>query len=346
MRHLDNDKITRAALRLKGLFAPRAAILLYHRVIDTPSDPYMLQVKPRYFAEHLQVIREIAQPMRLQQLADGVRTGKIPKRAVCITFDDGYEDNLFNAKPLLERYDIPATVFMTTGSIGREREFWWDELERVFLQPGQLPQRLEMHVDGKTYEWEFDAYAEYQATDIRRYETWTMAEIDDCPTPRHRALCELHELIRPMREAQRQHILAQLLEWAGLASTVRSTNRAIPLNEVSALEDGGLIDVGCHTINHPALSTLPADIQRKEVTQSKAQLEKSLGHPVKSFAYPYGDYSTTSVQTVREAGFEYACACNSRGVGRDSEGLLLPRVHIGNWAGDRFARHLTRELRI
>ena len=64
-----------------------------------------------------------------------------------ITFDDGYADVLHHAKPLLERHSVPATVFVATGAIGQRREFWWDELGGLFLQPGTLPEELELTVD-------------------------------------------------------------------------------------------------------------------------------------------------------------------------------------------------------
>jgi peptidoglycan/xylan/chitin deacetylase (PgdA/CDA1 family) len=54
-----------------------------------------------------------------------------------VTFDDGYADNLYNAKPLLERYGIPATVFLITGYIEDKRQLWWEELVRLLLQPAR-----------------------------------------------------------------------------------------------------------------------------------------------------------------------------------------------------------------
>jgi peptidoglycan/xylan/chitin deacetylase (PgdA/CDA1 family) len=80
---------------------------------------------------------------------------------VVITFDDGYADNLHNAKPLLERYDIPATVFVTTGHIGHEREFWGDELDRLLLQPSTLPELLGLSINGSPYQWELGEVAHY-----------------------------------------------------------------------------------------------------------------------------------------------------------------------------------------
>jgi peptidoglycan/xylan/chitin deacetylase (PgdA/CDA1 family) len=72
---------------------------------------------------------------------------------VVVTFDDGYADNLHHAKPLLERYGIPATVFVTSDYIGQEHEFWGDKLERLLLQPGALPQTLQLQVNGTAYQW-------------------------------------------------------------------------------------------------------------------------------------------------------------------------------------------------
>ncbi len=99
-----------AVRRLRDRFALDGLILLYHRVTDVDSDPWSLCVTPDHFAEHLEVLRKYTHPMRLQQLAQGLYRRQRAGRPVAITFDDGYADNLQNAKPLLERYDIPATV--------------------------------------------------------------------------------------------------------------------------------------------------------------------------------------------------------------------------------------------
>jgi peptidoglycan/xylan/chitin deacetylase (PgdA/CDA1 family) len=73
---------------------------------------------------------------------------------VAVTFDDGYADNLLNGKPLLECYDVPVTVFVTSGYVGAGREFWADELERLFLQPGTLRQELCLAIKGRTHQWD------------------------------------------------------------------------------------------------------------------------------------------------------------------------------------------------
>src|SRR4051794_20071252 len=107
------------------------AILLYHRVTALDSDPQQLAVTPEHFDEHLRVLREICTPVELADVPRMLRARRLPKRPVAVTFDDGYRDNLHEAKPLLERHGVPATVFVASGYVGSGREFWWDELERL-----------------------------------------------------------------------------------------------------------------------------------------------------------------------------------------------------------------------
>src|SRR5215831_16190313 len=112
-------------------------ILLYHRVAAIDSDPWSLCITPERFSEHLEVLRE-CMPITLEQADLSGRYGAKRPRVV-VTFDDGYADNLYAAKPLLERFDIPATVFVVTGYVGQDREFWWDELEKIIFGSETLP---------------------------------------------------------------------------------------------------------------------------------------------------------------------------------------------------------------
>ncbi|MDX1390570.1 MAG: polysaccharide deacetylase family protein, partial [Acidobacteriota bacterium] len=130
--------------RIRNRFTASGVILLYHRVADLDSDPYLLGVSPTNFEQQLHVLRESGRPVPLGTLADPRERRVRPRRFFCITFDDAYEDTLSTAAPILGRNDVQATVFATTGSEGREREFWWDALERIFLRPGDLPARLEL----------------------------------------------------------------------------------------------------------------------------------------------------------------------------------------------------------
>src|SRR3954471_4527910 len=167
MRIRGIGRVRQAARWVKNRFTRRVLILLSHRVIELSSDPYLLGVTPQRFAEHLEIVRKHGRPMRLRQLVQALRDGNLPSRAVVVTFDDGYADNLYKAKPLLERYDIPATVFVVTCAIGREREFWWDDLERLLLQPGTLPETLHLCIDGSAYRWELGEAAHYSEVDYQ-----------------------------------------------------------------------------------------------------------------------------------------------------------------------------------
>ncbi len=91
--------------------------------------------------------------------------------------------------------------------------------------------------------------------------------------------------------------------------------------EIQELANGGLVEIGAHTVTHPVLSRVAKDVQCVEIEQSKASLEQMLGRPVKNFAYPYGgraDYAPESVTAVRKAGFESACS-NYPGLGGTEE---------------------------
>jgi peptidoglycan/xylan/chitin deacetylase (PgdA/CDA1 family) len=338
-------KVWSRVARLASRFASNAVILLYHRVADVQPDPWSLAVSPRHFDEHLEVIRRRYHPLPLEGLVVQLEQGKVQRGSVAITFDDGYADNLLEAKPLLERHDCPATVFLTSGAIDADREFWWDELERILLAPGVLPPVLEVTSNGTTRLWNLEGGQVYSEQAAREHTSWRAGH--SAPTPRHALYESLWKLLHASPPEERERLLSVVRAWAGSGSHCRPSHRTLSSGQASALVQGGLVRAGAHTISHAALSSLPLERQRTEIAGSKARIEEVVEHSVASFSYPFGrpeDYTAESVALVREAGFTSACS-NARGVvHRSADRYQLPRVYVSDWDGETFGAALAGAL--
>jgi peptidoglycan/xylan/chitin deacetylase (PgdA/CDA1 family) len=325
---------------------PRGLILLYHRVAEVKSDPWLLSVTPPHFAEQLEVLRKVGCPMRLHHLAQNLREGKCPHRPLVVTFDDGYADNLYNAKPLLERHEIPATIFLTTGCMGQDSEFWWDELDRLLLQPGTLPRALHLNINGSTHDWDLGEAADYGEDAAQHHRSWRPWDKHN-PNARHSLYRSLYHLLHPLPAGEQRKVLDDLLTWALAKPAGRPSYRPLTIQEILTLAQGGLVEIGSHTKTHTVLSARPTAAQREEIQRSKADLEEVLGSPVRSFAYPYGrqsDYTAETVALVQEAGFACACSTSADVVRRGADPFRLPRVHVQDWDGEKFTQVLSRWL--
>jgi peptidoglycan/xylan/chitin deacetylase (PgdA/CDA1 family) len=326
----------------RALGRPRGLILLYHRVVDAPSDPYGLCVSPSDFEEHLEVLRTAYQPTPVAELARAADERRLPDRAIGVTFDDAYVDVLENAVPLLRRYEVPATVFVTVGPGGRTREFWWDELERVFRRPGRLPQLLTLEIDGRSRRWDLGADATWDERRGEIFRDWHLFD-DHVPTARHAVFREIYLLLRPLSDAARARVMDGLLAWAGDApAAMRATHRVMTPEEVAAMTADGLVTAGAHTVTHPDLPSCPEADQHEETLRSKLDLEAWTGRRVHGFAYPYGLYDDRSVEAVRRVGYDFACSGDHRSLRRGAPRLLLPRVDVPRGGGDVLGALLRR----
>jgi peptidoglycan/xylan/chitin deacetylase (PgdA/CDA1 family) len=335
-------RLRRLASRVRQWGQPRALILFYHRVGDLPMDPHSLTVTAAHFQEHLDVLRTRTKPMHLDELIRRTLDGTLPDRAAAVTFDDGYMDNLIVARPLLQRYGVPATVFVTTGYLDGHGEFWWDELERLLLWPGTLPSSLRLDIDGRTSEVSLAETTEYGSEAFDRNRAWRFKGQCD-PSPRHRIYRSLWHQLRPLPAHKREKVVSELRMQAGKVAAVRPTHRTLRPEQLVELTDEGLVEVGAHTETHPMLSALAPSVQEQEIRRSKSCLEEILGREVRNFAYPYGgrqDYTPTTVRAVREAGFASACSTSAGLVLRGLDRYELPRVGARDWSGDSLAHRL------
>jgi peptidoglycan/xylan/chitin deacetylase (PgdA/CDA1 family) len=326
-------------------FQRKALILLYHRVAELATDPQLLAVSPERFARQMEYLSKHCTVIRLRDLAE--QNASEVDRCVAVSFDDGYADNFLTAAPILRRYEVPATVFVTTGYVGLDREFWWDELERVLLQPSTLPSRLHLEVNGWVCDRALDEWSRYSQEDYVRHRSWTVLN-KTAPTVRHALYRQLCQELRPLSDETRSAVMEQLRVWSGAEPGARQTHQCLSISQVKSLASDGLMEVGAHSVSHSVLSTLPTVDQRAEICGSRDRLSMWTGRPIGMFAYPYGtqgDYTSDTAAIVREEGFSLACANFPNAVTEHEDLFQLPRVIVRNWDQDTFARAVDQWLK-
>jgi glycosyltransferase involved in cell wall biosynthesis/peptidoglycan/xylan/chitin deacetylase (PgdA/CDA1 family) len=313
-------------------------ILLYHRVADSSIDPWGLAVRPSTFASQLELLGEWGTPLPLSDLVEALADGGPPPGSFALTFDDGYADCLETAKPILESLDLPATFFVTTATIEDTSEYWWDELARILLSAGPLPETLRLEIQGHGQAWDLGRGPVAEQEGLGDWRAWEAP-----PSARAVAYLDLWERLSRMREGDRSHVLDQLRRWAGEGATplARQVMSGAGLLDLAAASG---TDIGAHGVTHSSLASLAQDEQREEIFTSKATLESMLRREITSFAYPFGrqtDYDGETKAIVREAGYRYACA-NVRGqVGPGADLFELPRLEVHEWGTEAFRERLT-----
>jgi peptidoglycan/xylan/chitin deacetylase (PgdA/CDA1 family) len=206
-----------------------ALILGYHRIGSSTGDLYEVCVSPENFSEHLHELRKHAHPIRLSKLVQHLKDGSLPDRSIAVTFDDGYADNLYTAKPLLEKYEIPATVFVCTGYTGKE--FWWDELERLVASSHTGLHNLHLQAGGKQFEW-------HKAT---------VSATDGQSALREEFCSALYQFLLSLDVEDQNQAMSVIRSWSQASSPGISAPRAMSEEELLWLVDGGLIELGAHT---------------------------------------------------------------------------------------------------
>jgi peptidoglycan/xylan/chitin deacetylase (PgdA/CDA1 family) len=290
-----------------------AAILMYHRVGEQPGyDPWDLVVTPEHFAAHLAVIRAGFEVLSLQDLCACHAAGCVPGRAVALTFDDGYYDNLAVARPLLEQAGVPATVFLATGFLGQP-EFWWDRLASTFAEASVRDVTPDMA-----------STAIGLAPPVTLDRVWSLLR-DQSPT---------------IRDAQ----LNALAEALGVPGQVASGVRPLTVPEAARLASP-LIAIGAHTVGHAWLPALDEAGMAQEIVGSVRACAAIAGSSVDMLAYPYGAHDERVVRVVARAGLRYALTTTPAPVTSDSNPLALPRFGLPNCSAAELEARLSTVCR-
>ena len=318
-----------------GLLSPagaraRLSTLIFHRVLAQP-DP-LLPDTPDVTTFDWQM-RLIARHFNVLPLGEAGRLlgeGRLPPRAACITFDDGYADNLTLALPVLQRYGLPATFFIATGFLDGGRMFNDTLIELVRRLP-------EGYCDLSAPSAP-SAPATPADLDLGRVELRTAAD-------RRALIARLiaHFKYRPLHERQ-QAVEALAARFA----VTLPTDLMLDTDGLRTLHRTPGVEIGGHTRNHPILARLATDEARAEIELGKHDLETRLDAPIRVFAYPNGrpgkDYTDEHVGMVRECGFELAVSTVPKAARRADDRFQLPRHTPWDKTPLRFGLRMLRTL--
>jgi len=117
-------------------------------------------------------------------------------------------------------------------------------------------------------------------------------------------------------------------------SAPKDRGRALTAEELQRLASSPLIEIGSHTLTHQNLAKEAVSFQKKEIGESKKILEGIVKKPVLGFAYPFGSKDSFTLETinlVKKAGYQYACANIHERTRRNSDIFTLPRFIVRNW---------------
>lgn len=300
---------------LSRRFQAEGVILMLHRVVADDREARLphrreLCIGNQAFERLLRWLRSHFECVPLMELLDP-HAGPTSRLRVALTFDDGWRDNASQAFPLLKRYDIPASIFLSTDFIGTRRHFWWESI-------------------GETL-WGRHGPAARDAL-------W--GRLDDMGAPPPADIREQHHEL--LRSAALAAYLQQLKTLPGGALQALADGcppdaepHALDWEQVRTLEASGLVRFGPHGASHTILTQLDASQLERELHDSSALLRQRCRHPLPVYCYPNGDHDEAVRRRLGNHRYRYALSTRPGLFKGHDDTLALPRIGVSQMNAGR-----------
>lgn len=326
---------------IKKVLGHKAIVLMYHRIADSPADVWDIAVSPKNLEAHLRILKESGRVIPLQKLVKEVKNKWIRSDKVAITFDDGYADNFAVAKSLLEKYNLPATFFITSINIGMPHEFWWDELEKIILYTETLPQEIELAIADQVISCKLNDETTLNDDIVTKHIAWKAYESPPA-TARCKLFLTIWESLQPLNHDRQQDYLTIIRQWAGCHISARQEYQCMSVDQLKQLSQNKLFSIQAHTATHAALSYHDKNFQSKEIDDNKQFLEKNLDKKVEIIAYPYGSYNSDTPGIAAGCGFKAALTTDEENVTNNTGKYRIGRFQVRNQDAVTFEKNLSR----
>jgi peptidoglycan/xylan/chitin deacetylase (PgdA/CDA1 family) len=252
-------------------------ILMYHRLTDSDIIPGITPIK---FEDHLKHLCSYYDVVSVDEIISDVNNNQLNSNKVALTFDDGYVDFYEKAWPLLKKYNVPASVYITTEFIEKKRWMWPDKvrvmLDKTILERVYIPNVGELQLAKKYFDRNWHTISDH---------CLTLTELN--------RNCFFDELARLLRVSVNDYPTSDF--------------SALTWEQLSLMHKEGL-DIGSHTVTHPILTNIPNEQLTNELVESKREIENMLNLEVKGICYPNGmpsDVSTAVTETADRSGYCY-----------------------------------------
>lgn len=281
---------------------PRVAVLTYHRVGDPDATPHLFPglVGPDAdaFAAQMEFVAQRCAPIGLDELMaviDG--RGRLPARAVIVTFDDAYRDFATTAWPIARALGVPLALFVPTAFPGSRIGFWWDRLHHALAR----------------------TTCSDVATPLARRRIGSAAERD----------AVFRELRAHLKTLDHAELVVTVDELERALGVTPASPAILGWAELRVLRGEG-VTLAAHGRTHAMLDRLPRAQVSDEIAGSVADLEREVGPVPPALAYPSGQHSPMVVAAAREAGIRVAFT-TERGANvlERADPLRLRRINVG-----------------
>lgn len=297
-------------LFLKNIFKRKggfpAAVINYHSFVNNleqsinPHPTVTHRIED--FKKEILFLKKYFEIISLDQLCESLKTGQLFNRpTVCITVDDGNQDNYALLFPVIKEQGVPVTIFLTTGAMGGNERLWFQELEATFLQSKREAINLNGIFEGKNF---------------------SLKSLENKRASYSRIIQKLKNITTAERNRY-MHIIQEKL-----GKPVYTNRLMMNWDEAREMRKNNVY-FGAHTVSHPILTNVSLEEGKKEILESKKKIEQELGEPVKHFAFPNGrprDFNENLNTYCKEIGFESVASCDY-GVNKRAEDVWnLKRV--------------------
>lgn len=284
-----------------------ARIIMFHRF-----GPSKLNRRTNYdrFEKQLRYITKYYKVKPLSEIIYKIKNGdKLEPYTLALTVDDGYDDFYKYAYPLLNKYQLPATVFLVTDYIFDGIWLWFDAIHYLVHS-----------ANSGTYDYVLDKnnITLELGNELGREKAWS----------------DLGDICLSLNNDKRNNVI-QTLEL-----TLNNTLPDTPAIEYSPMSheqiksmDANLIEYGSHTRTHPILSHCSDTELKNEIISSKNILEDLLERPILSFCYPNGqpnDFNQKSIDFIQSSGYASAVVAYGRLINKNTDLYRLERFSLSN----------------